>query len=66
MNKTANATTNGLRLLLMEDAIEYVYDRKGSEDLTIAEACEAVRELGVGATDEEISAAIRRCIPYWF
>lgn len=58
---------------LLKDAIEAVYDRKGSEDLTIAEACEAVRELLPHAnwsrhdvSDKTIVATIKRQIPNWF
>lgn len=51
---------------LLEDAIEAVYNRKGSEDLTLAEACEAVRELGIDASDKTIAASIKRQIPDWF
>jgi hypothetical protein len=57
----------------LEDAIESVYDRKGSEDLTLAEACEAVRELlpssasmGLDTSDKAIGRLIRVRIPNWF
>ena len=59
---------------ILEDAIEAVYDRKGSEDLTLAEACEAVRELlpssalwsQAEVSDKAIAARIKRQIPGWF
>ena len=58
---------------IMEDAIEAVYDRKGSEDLTLAEACEAVREMLPGnnwsqreLSDKTIATTIKRQIPDWF
>ena len=50
----------------LEDAIETVYNRKGSEDLTLAEVCEAVREMGIDADDKTIAATIKRQIPDWF
>lgn len=50
----------------LEDAIEAVYNRKGSEDLTLAEACEAVHEMGIDANDKKIAAAIKTQIPDWF
>ena len=58
---------------LLEDAIEAVYNRKGSEDSTLAEACEAVRELlphanwsRIEVSDKTIAATIKRQIPDWF
>lgn len=59
---------------LLEDAIEAVYNRKGSEDLTLTEACEAVRELlpssvcwsRADVSDRTIAATIKRQIPNWF
>jgi hypothetical protein len=50
----------------LADAIEAVYNRKGSEDMTLAEACEAIRELGIEADDKTISAAIKTQIPDCF
>lgn len=57
----------------LEDVIESVYDRKGSEDLTLAEACEAVRELlpghvsmGLDTSDKAIGRLIKIQIPNWF
>jgi hypothetical protein len=58
---------------LLEDTIEAVYNRKGSEDLTLAEACEAVREMLPSGgwsrnevSDKMISATIKRQIHDWF
>lgn len=60
---------------VLEDAIEAVYHRlrKGDVDMTLAEACEAVRELLPHAnwsrretSDKTIAATIKRQIPDWF
>jgi hypothetical protein len=64
--------SDDLRRRHLEDAIESVYDRKGSEDLTEAEVCEAVREMLSGSwsirdtSDKAIGAMIRAQIPNWF
>ena len=67
-SRSTKAATYEQRLL--EDAIESVYDRKGSEDLTLEEACEAVREMLpsrlLSPSDKTITATIKRQIPDWF
>jgi chemotaxis methyl-accepting protein methylase len=71
--RAAKAYATDLNRRHLEDAIESAYDRKGSEDLTLAEACEAVRELlpssfraNASVSDKAIGAVIRAQIPNWF
>jgi len=64
--KSGRTSAPSLAKRNLSDAIEAVYNRKGSEDLTLTEACEAVRELGIDASDRTISKAIKTQIPYWF
>lgn len=69
--KSRSARVDARSQAVLEDAIEAVYNRKGSEDLTLAEACEAVREMlpsGVrlDVSAKALAAAIKRQIPNWF
>jgi hypothetical protein len=58
--------TSPMMMIKLTVAIEYLWNRPLSEELTVAEICESIRaEFAVDAGDALIIRTIRKTIPGW-